>query len=64
MTVKLKYGNTNTYYIPGRGGGLLVDTDYAGTLGAFYRALKLCILHFRSGGVHRDGKPVPYGGIA
>lgn len=40
MTVKLKYGNTNTYYIPGRGGGLLVDTDYAGTLGAFYRALK------------------------
>lgn len=33
---KLKYGNTNTFYIS----GLLVDTDYAGTLRAFYRALK------------------------
>lgn len=37
--VKLKYGNTNTFYIPGSG-GLLIDTDYAGTLQAFYRALK------------------------
>ena len=36
----LKYGNTNTFYIPGKGGGLLVDTDLAGTLQAFYRALK------------------------
>ena len=36
----LKYGNTNTFYIPGAGGGLLVDTDWAGTLQAFYRALK------------------------
>ena len=35
--VKLKYGNTATFYIPG---GLLVDTDYAGTLFAFYKALK------------------------
>lgn len=34
--IKLKYGNTNTFYL----GGLLVDTDYAGTLRAFYRALK------------------------
>lgn len=38
--IMLKYGNTNTYYIPGRLGGLLLDTDYAGTLNAFYRALK------------------------
>ena len=38
--IRLKYGNTNTFYIPGSAGGLLVDTDYAGTLQAFYRALK------------------------
>ena len=37
---KLKYGNTNTFFIPGSCGGLLVDTDYAGTLPAFYRAIK------------------------
>lgn len=37
MTMKkLKYGNTNTFYI----NGLLIDTDYAGTLRAFYKALK------------------------
>ncbi len=35
----LKYGNTNTFYIPGIRGGLLVDTDFAGTLQAFYQAL-------------------------
>ncbi len=34
--VKLKYGNTNTFLI----NGLLIDTDYAGTLRAFYKALK------------------------
>lgn len=38
--IQLKYGNTNTFYLPGRDWGLLVDTDYAGTLPAFYRALK------------------------
>lgn len=38
--IKLKYGNTNSFYIPGHNGGLLVDTDYAGTLFAFYKALK------------------------
>ena len=31
----LKYGNTNTFLI----NGLLIDTDYAGTLGAFYKAI-------------------------
>ena len=40
MTVKLKYGNTNTFFIRGSSGSLLVDTDYAGTLPAFYRAIK------------------------
>ena len=38
--IRLKYGNTNTYFIPADKGGLLVDTDYAGTLPAFYKALK------------------------
>ena len=37
---KIKYGNTNTFLICGTGGNLLVDTDYAGTLPAFYRAIK------------------------
>ena len=40
MTIKLKYGNTNTFLVPGIGGYLLVDTDYAGTLPAYYKALK------------------------
>ena len=34
--IKLQYGNTNTFFID----GLLVDTDYAGTLPAFYREIK------------------------
>ena len=38
--IKLKYGNTNTYFVQGRSGGLLFDTDYAGTLPAFYKAIK------------------------
>lgn len=38
--IKLKYGNTNTFFIQGSGGGLLFDTDYAGTLPLFYKALK------------------------
>ena len=38
--IKLKYGNTNTYFIQGKHSGLLVDTDYAGTMSAFYQALK------------------------
>ena len=38
--IELRYGNTNTLFVPGNSGGLLVDTDYAGTLSAFYRTLK------------------------
>lgn len=34
--IKLKYGNTNTFFI----NGLLVDTDYAGTLPGFFKAIK------------------------
>ena len=40
MTIHLKYGNTNTFFIQGSKGELLVDTDYAGTLPALYKALK------------------------
>ena len=38
--LKLKYGNTNTFYISGHNCGLLLDTDYAGTLHAFYKTIK------------------------
>ena len=38
--IKLKYGNTNTFFIKGSQGGLLIDTDYAGTMPAFYKAMK------------------------
>ena len=40
MIQLLKYGNTNCYYIKGKNGCLLVDTDWAGTLQAFYRKIK------------------------
>lgn len=40
MVSKLKYGNTNTFFVRGTDGNLLVDTDYAGTLPAFYGAMK------------------------
>ena len=40
MVSVLRYGNTNTYFIKGTDGGVLVDTDWAGTLPSFYRALK------------------------
>jgi glyoxylase-like metal-dependent hydrolase (beta-lactamase superfamily II) len=40
MITKLKYGNTNTYFIRGTKGGILLDTDYAGTLPMFYKAIK------------------------
>ena len=38
--IKLKYGNTNTFFLKGSHGGLLFDTDYAGTLPTFFRAIK------------------------
>ena len=40
MVTKLKYGNTNTYFIRGEKGGILLDTDYAGTLQMFYKEIK------------------------
>ena len=38
--IRLKYGNTNTFFVRGKSGGLLFDTDYAGTLSAFYKTIK------------------------
>lgn len=38
--IRLKYGNTNTFLVQGDGTGLLFDTDYAGTLPAFYKTIK------------------------
>ena len=38
--VTLRYGNTYTFLVKGSSGNLLVDTDYAGTMQGFYRALK------------------------
>jgi len=40
MITRLRYGNTNTFLIHGTGGKLLVDTDMAGTLPLFYKAIK------------------------
>lgn len=40
LVSRLKYGNTNTYFIRGTNGNLLIDTDYAGTLPLFYKELK------------------------
>ena len=40
MITKIRYGNTNTFLIRGTKANLLVDTDYAGTLPAFYKAIK------------------------
>jgi glyoxylase-like metal-dependent hydrolase (beta-lactamase superfamily II) len=40
MINKIRYGNTNTFLIRGTRANLLIDTDYAGTLQAFYKAIK------------------------
>jgi len=40
LITELRYGNTNTYFVRGTSGNLLIDTDYAGTLSAFYREIK------------------------
>lgn len=43
--ITLRYGNTNTFLVRGGRGNLLIDTDWAGTLDAFRRALKEKGLH-------------------
>lgn len=40
LVIRLKYGNTNTFFIRGTNGNLFIDTDYAGTLPLFYKELK------------------------
>ncbi len=40
MITKLRYGNTNTFFIQEASDGLLLDTDFAGTLPVFYKAIK------------------------
>ena len=46
--IKLRYDNTNTFYIPGTDGGLLVDTDWAGTLPQFFKAIKAAGIDMRA----------------
>ena len=46
--IKLRYGNTNTFYIPGSDGGLLVDTDWAGTLPLFFKAIKTAEIEMKA----------------
>jgi len=40
MLNRIKYGNTNTFLLRGEKGSILIDTDYAGTMPSFYRAIK------------------------
>ena len=40
MLLKIRYGNTNTFLIKGTKSNILIDTDYAGTMPAFYKAIK------------------------
>ena len=56
MIQNIKYGNTNCYYIKGKKGSLLIDTDWAGTFNAFCKKIKelnidkidyLLITHFQ-----------------
>ena len=43
----LRYGNTNTYLLNGEYGGLLIDTDYAGTMSGFFKAIKSAEISIR-----------------
>ena len=40
MLTRIRYGNTNTVLLQGDRGSILIDTDYAGTMPAFYKAIK------------------------
>lgn len=40
MVSKVKYGNTNTFFMRRAVGNLLMDTDYTGTLPLFYKEIK------------------------
>ena len=45
IMTKLQYGNTNTFLLCGNDADLLIDTDYAGTLPAFYKEIKKHGIH-------------------
>ena len=38
--IKLRYRNTNTFFLHGNDANLLIDTDYAGTLSVFYKEIR------------------------
>lgn len=40
IITKIRYGNTNTFLLKGDRGSILIDTDYAGSLPAFYKTIK------------------------
>ncbi len=40
MTIVLRCGDTNTFFPAEKDGGLLVDTDLAETLPAFFKEIK------------------------
>ncbi len=40
MVTRLRYGNTNTFFVHNGSDGILIDTDWAGTLPAFFKAIK------------------------
>ena len=42
--IKLRYRNTNTFFLCGNAGNLLIDTDYAGMLPVFYKEIKKKVL--------------------
>lgn len=48
MIKLLKYGNTNTFYIENGSKGILIDTDWAGTLTKFYKEIKRNGVDFRN----------------
>ena len=48
MVTEIKYSNTNTYLIHGKNGDLLFDTGWAGTFGAFCKALGVKNLKLQS----------------
>ena len=58
--IRIKYGNTNTFFVPGDKGGLLFDTDYAGTLPAFYKAINQNDISVKDIGYILDSHYHPY----
>ena len=45
--IKLRYRNTNTFFLRGNDTNLLIDTDYAGTLSVFYKEIRKSQIEIR-----------------